>query len=96
VRSWSELLQFDKIKLVTADKWPERWLSSGVPPGTLLLRDGLLGETGGLLRLTREGTFVTVTSDEIFRESVIVWPGANPEFYGIRLKGVNVEIVMVK
>jgi hypothetical protein len=96
VKSWSELLQFDKIHLVFPGKWPDRWLSAGVPPGTILLQEGPLGQTGGLLRLTREGTFITVTSDEIFRESVIVWPGCNSDFFGIRLKGVNVELVMSK
>lgn len=96
MRSWSEYLQFDKIVLAMPDKWPDRWLSAGVPAGTVLLSHGTLGTVGGLLRLTREGTFITVTADEIFRESVIVWPGANPDFYGIRLKGVHVELVMTK
>ncbi len=95
MRTWSELLQFDKIRLVHNKDWPHQWLTTGSAPGDLLLFDGPLGETGGLLKITRAGTFITVSADAIFRESLIQWPGADANF-GIKLRGKIVEVVMSK
>lgn len=92
MRTWSAGLQFEKIRLVLVDEWPNRWLLDSVP-GTIFLRPGPLGAAGGLLRLTKDGMFLSLTADQIFSEELILWPGANPNFRGIRLKGTRVELV---
>lgn len=93
--TWSPTIQFARITRIHPP-WPKNWLRDS-KPGHLFLYDQLLDkERGGLLRLTREGLFVSVTKEQAYRGEVISWPGRDPQYGGIRLCGDRYEIVELK
>jgi hypothetical protein len=53
-------------------------------------------DRGGILRLTREGLYVSVTREQAYRGEIIPWPGRDPQYAGIKVCGDVYEIVELK
>lgn len=93
--TWAPPIQFAKITRIYKP-WPKNWLRDS-KPGYLFLDDPLHEkDRGGILRLTREGLFVSVTREQAYRGALIPWPGANTRYKGIRISGSEYEVELKK
>lgn len=84
--------QFSKVKRVRREEWHDAEpIRTGAAPGTIFLLGGW-GQTGGLLRLTRQGFLLLLTREQVFCEAVIHWPisGAQMKIQGDVLTAVSV------
>jgi len=91
LRTEPVLLEFEKVRIISAPDWPKNWLGTGTKPGDILLLDGAWGTAGGILRLTSRGAFINLTPDQVFRSEMIRWP--NNVIEGITIHGEQVEMV---
>ena len=84
--------QFAKVNRIGREYWhdaePTR---TGAVPGTIYLL-GRWGQTGGLLRVTRQGFLLLLTREQVFCEATIYWPisGAQMKIQGDVLTAVSV------
>lgn len=90
---WTSALQFAGVKLLPFEEWPQYWMKHDTKPGYILLQKGDYGTVGGLLRLTKEGVFLTVSKEQVFDSALIEWPGRNRSFTGIKITGDKIEII---
>lgn len=88
---WSPPLQFNKVEVVF-EPWPPRWLKES-KPGTLFISAGTIGTVGGLLRLTRDGLFITLSKEQAFCGALIEWPGRNAPIAGIVIDGSKIQVI---
>lgn len=86
---WSPPLQFNKITRINHGEWPKYWLRE-TQPGTLLL---FKDDAGGILRLTKEGMFISITKEQALSAALVVWPGRNSEYDGIKILGTKIEVI---
>lgn len=76
---------FSTIVRVSVGQYADM-LHDNFKPGTVFLF-GPWGETGGLLKLTTRGHFITLSCDEVYGRSWIQWPCSKDR---IRLDGDKV------
>jgi hypothetical protein len=86
-------LEFDTVRYIQYGAWPSDWLSSTKPGDILLLAGKEWGQEVGMLRLTRNGTFVSVTNEQLYSGHLITWPDNRTPIAGIRLIGLSVRVV---
>ncbi len=89
---WQPQLQFDTVKIFRHPEWPKYWLRDS-KPGHIFVLPGTIGTVGGILRLTIDGIFVSVTADQLYSAATIKWPGRNPSIEGIQILGTKIKIV---
>lgn len=86
-------IEFDEVRHIS--DWPHDWINT-TKPGDILLLPGHWGQQAGMLRLTRNGTFISVTADQVFGSELIAWPDNRTPILGIKLVGTSVNIVSKK
>ncbi len=66
--------QFSGVTRVPRADWHDAEpIRTGAAPGTIYLL-GRWGETGGLIRLTRQGFLLLLTREQVFCAAPIFWP----------------------
>jgi hypothetical protein len=83
-------IEFEKIVRIDHDKWPADYLKHPVP-GNLYMLPGVIGKSGGLLCLNKQGEYLALTALQIFSDAVIEWPDKSLNIY-LKIEGDLIRI----
>jgi hypothetical protein len=83
-------IEFEQIRRIDHDKWPEDYLKKPVP-GNLYMLPGVIGKSGGLLCLNKQGEYLVLSAGQIFSDLPIEWPDKSLDIH-LKIEGDVIRI----
>lgn len=87
-------LQCDRIKRILYEEWPPDYLKKP-KPGNIYVLPGVIGSAGGMLCINKNGEYLSLTADQIFRGAKIAWPDITASFY-LQIEGNELKIQQIE